>query len=241
MNHCTHVGNPEVVSALIANGQGPPGPFRQHLSVSVSEMPQQGPTAHNARGAEVQDGAARQIEMNNFDLNDIYVDSDDGTEDVERPSVPANLGDSSLDCPSWVQIDSQQSSPPQTSGNSDSASAQSPSSYSGRTDRIVFKLFGKEPNDFPCVLRAQILEWLSHIPTDMESYTRPGCVILTIYIRQAEAVWEELCCDLTFSLRSLLDLYNDSFWTTGWVYVRVQHQIAFIYNGLFMFAFLKFT
>ncbi|XP_044502346.1 squamosa promoter-binding-like protein 1 [Mangifera indica] len=235
MNQGTSVGNPEVVSALIANGQVPPGPFRQHLSVSVSEMPQQGPTAHSARGAEVQDGAAGRIKMNNFDLNDIYVDSDDGTEDVERSPVPANLGGSSLDCPSWVQIDSQQSSPPQTSGNSDSASAQSPSSSSGdaqsRTDRIVFKLFGKEPNDFPCVLRAQILEWLSHIPTDMESYIRPGCVILTIYIRQAEAAWEELCCDLTFSLRRLLDLYNDSFWTTGWVYVRVQHQIAFICNG----------
>ncbi|XP_031279779.1 squamosa promoter-binding-like protein 1 [Pistacia vera] len=235
MNHGASVGNSEVVSAMIANGQGPPRPFRQHLNVPVSEMPQQGPSAHKTRGAEVENGAAGRIKMNNFDLNDIYVDSDDGTEDVERSPVPANPGSSSLDCPSWVQQDSQQSSPPQTSGNSDSASAQSPSSSSGdaqsRTDRIVFKLFGKEPNDFPRVLRAQILDWLSHSPTDMESYIRPGCVILTVYLRQAEAAWEELCCDLTFSLSRLLELSNDSFWTTGWVYVRVQHQIAFIYNG----------
>ncbi|TXG63219.1 hypothetical protein EZV62_010213 [Acer yangbiense] len=234
-NDGTSAGNSEVVSALLSNGQGPPRPFRQHLSVPVSEMPQQGARAHDARGAEVQDGIAGRVKMNNFDLNDTYIDLDDGTDDVERSPIPVNLGTSSLDCPSWVQQDSQQSSPPQTSGNSDSASAQSPSSSSGdaqsRTDRIVFKLFGKEPNDFPLVLRAQILDWLSHSPTDMESYIRPGCVILTIYLRQAEAIWEELCSDLTFSLSRLLDLSNDSFWTTGWVYVRVQNQIAFIYNG----------
>ncbi|KAK9207075.1 hypothetical protein WN943_017360 [Citrus x changshan-huyou] len=234
LNERTSAGNSEVVQAFLANGQGCPTPFRQQLNATVSEMPQQVSLPHDARGAEDQDGNVAQIKMNNFDLNDVYIDSDDGTEDVERSPVPANLGTSSIDCPSWVRQDSQQSSPPQTSGNSDSASAQSPSSSSdaqSRTDRIVFKLFGKEPNDFPLVLRAQILDWLSHSPSDMESYIRPGCVILTIYLRQAEAAWEELCCDLTFSLSRLLDLSNDSFWTSGWVYARVQHQIAFIYNG----------
>ncbi|KDO86828.1 hypothetical protein CISIN_1g001971mg [Citrus sinensis] len=240
LNERTSAGNSEVVQAFLANGQGCPTPFRQQLNATVSEMPQQVSLPHDARGAEDQDGNVAQIKMNNFDLNDVYIDSDDGTEDVERSPVPANLGTSSIDCPSWVRQDSQQSSPPQTSGNSDSASAQSPSSSSdaqSRTDRIVFKLFGKEPNDFPLVLRAQILDWLSHSPSDMESYIRPGCVILTIYLRQAEAAWEELCCDLTFSLSRLLDLSNDSFWTSGWVYARVQHQIAFIYNGLLAFDF----
>ncbi|KAL5859331.1 hypothetical protein ACOSQ4_000627 [Xanthoceras sorbifolium] len=236
LNDGTSVGNSEVVSALLSNGQGPPRPFRQHLTVPVSEMPQQGTRVQDARGAELQNSTAGRVKMNNFDLNDIYIDSDDGTDDVvERSPNPVNLGTSSLDCPSWIQQHSQQSSPPQTSGNSDSASAQSPSSSSGdaqsRTDRIVFKLFGKEPNDFPLVLRAQILDWLSHSPSDMESYIRPGCVILTIYLRQAETAWEELCSDLTFSLSRLLDLSDDSFWKTGWVYVRVQNQIAFIYNG----------
>ena len=56
-------------------------------------------------------------------LNDIYIDSDDGMEDPERSLVPENLGTGSLECPSWVQQDSHQSSPPQTSGNSYSASA----------------------------------------------------------------------------------------------------------------------
>ncbi|XP_050236767.1 squamosa promoter-binding-like protein 1 [Mercurialis annua] len=184
--------------------------------------------------SEVRNSTAGQAKMNNFDLNDIYVDSDDGAEDIERSPVPTNMGTSSLDCPSWVQQDSHQSSPPQ-SGNSDSASAQSPSSSNGdaqsRTDRIIFKLFGKDPNDFPLVLRAQILDWLSHSPTEIESYIRPGCVILTIYLRQSEAAWEEVCCNLSSSLSRLLDVSDDAFWRSGWAFIRVQHQIAFLYNG----------
>ncbi|OAY48854.1 squamosa promoter-binding-like protein 1 [Manihot esculenta] len=185
--------------------------------------------------SEVRDTTVGQVKMNNFDLNDIYVDSDDGAEDIERSPVVTNMMTSSLDCPSWIQQDSHQSSPPQTSRNSDSASAQSPSSSSGdaqsRTDRIIFKLFGKEPNDFPLALRAQILDWLSHSPTDIESYIRPGCVILTIYLRQADATWEELCCNLSSSLGRLLDVSDDAFWRTGWVYIKVQHQVAFVCNG----------
>ncbi|KAJ6729308.1 SQUAMOSA PROMOTER-BINDING-LIKE PROTEIN 4 [Salix viminalis] len=250
----TSFGNSEVVSTLLSNGEGPSN-LKPHLTVPVSGMPQQVMCIHDANGAniqttfslkpsipnnfatysEVRESTAVQVKMNNFDLNDIYVDSDDGTEDIERSPAPVNARTSSLDCPSWVQQDSHQSSPPQTSRNSDSASAQSPSSSGGeaqcRTDRIVFKLFGKEPNDFPLVLRAQILDWLSHSPTDIESYIRPGCIILTIYLHQAEAAWEELCCGLGSSLSRLLDVSEDTFWRTGWVYIRVQHQIAFVYNG----------
>ncbi|CAN1353170.1 Squamosa promoter-binding-like protein 12 [Linum perenne] len=186
--------------------------------------------------SEVRDSTPRNsIKMNNFDLNDAYIDSDDGTDDVERSPVPTTGGNSSLGCPSWAQQDSHQSSPPQTSGNSDSASPQSPSSSNGdgqsRTDRIVFKLFGKEPSDFPLVLRAQILDWLSHSPTDIESYIRPGCIVLTIYLRQDEAAWDELCCDLTTSLSRLMNTSHDSFWRTGWLFVMMEHQIAFAYDG----------
>nr|KYP56121.1 Squamosa promoter-binding-like protein 12 [Cajanus cajan] len=244
----------EMVSTLFSNGsQGSPTDTRKHETVSVATMQQQ-MHAHDARAAdqhvmssikpsvsdsppaysEARDSTAGQIKMNNFDLNDIYIDSDDGMEDLERLPVSTNLVTGSLDYP-WTQQDSHQSSPPQTNGNSDSASAQSPSSSSGeaqsRTDRIVFKLFGKEPNDFPLVLRAQILDWLSHSPTDMESYIRPGCIVLTIYLRQAEALWEELCYDLTSSLSRLLDVSDDTFWRNGWVHIRVQHQMAFIFNG----------
>ncbi|CAL5425840.1 unnamed protein product [Camellia sinensis] len=254
-------GNSEMVSALLSNSsQGAPRPIQQNLPVTTSEVPQRGFCVKDARDQDVQtahfenpttlfsikdsppaysearDSSAGRSRLNNFDLNDVYVDSDECTEDLERSPVALDLRTASLECPSWVQQDSHQSSPPQTSGNSDSASAQSPSSFSGesqsRTDRIVLKLFGKEPSDFPYALRAQILNWLSHSPTDIESYIRPGCIVLTIYLCLPDSAWEELCCDLTSSLSRLLDASNDdTFWTTGWVYIRVQHQVAFMYNG----------
>lgn len=151
LNDGTSFGNSEVVSTLLSNGEGPPKPLKQHLTVPVSGIPQQVACARDVNGtnmqtasamkpsipnnypvySEVRDSTSGQVKMNNFDLNDIYIDSDDGTEDIDRSPAPANLGTSSLDCPSWVQQDSHQSSPPQTSGNSDSGSAQSPSSSSG--------------------------------------------------------------------------------------------------------------
>ncbi|KAK8570311.1 hypothetical protein V6N13_003000 [Hibiscus sabdariffa] len=225
----------KVVSALFLNGQGPPRPFKHQITGPASEIPHKGIQSCDTKGAEVPGNADGAVKINNFDLNDIYIDSDDGADCIERSLAPVNAGTSFLDCPSWVQQDSRQSSPPQTSRNSDSASAQSPSSSSGdaqnRTDRIVFKLFGKEPNDFPLVLRAQILDWLSHSPTDIESYIRPGCIVLTIYLRQAEAAWDELCCDLSLSLSRLLHCSDDTFWRSGWICLRVLDQIAFIYNG----------
>lgn len=41
-------------------------------------------------------------------------------------------------------------------------------------------------------LKLQILDWLSHSPTEIESYIRPGCVVLTIYLRLPESAWEEV-------------------------------------------------
>lgn len=172
--------------------------------------------------------------INNIDLNNVYDDSQDHVNNLEGYLVLKNPVNGSLHS-SVCASESLKSSPPQRSGNSDATSSQSPSSSTGeaqsRTDRIVFKLFGKDPNDFPIALRRQILNWLSHSPTDIESYIRPGCIILTIYLRLGESAWEELFCDLGSSLRRLVDMSNDSFWKTGWVYARVQHSVAFIYNG----------
>ncbi|MCI03723.1 squamosa promoter-binding-like protein 12-like, partial [Trifolium medium] len=151
----------EMVSALFSNGsQGsPPTAITQHQTVSMNRMQQEMMHSHDVRttdhqlissikpsisnsppaSSEARDSSA-QIKMNNFDLNDIYIDSDDGTEDLERLPVSTNLGTSSVDYP-WAQQDSHQSSPPQTSGNSDSASAQSPSSSSGEAQVCLLMLF----------------------------------------------------------------------------------------------------
>ncbi|KAM5568552.1 hypothetical protein ABKV19_016219 [Rosa sericea] len=175
------------------------------------------------------------IQLNEIDLNNTYDDSQEYLENLGNSHVPVNPGTESHGGPFWIQRDSQKSSPPQTSGNSDSTATRSPSSSSGeaqsRTDRIVFKLFGKDPSDLPFGLRSQVLGWLSSTPTDIESYIRPGCIILTIYLRLEKSTWEELCCHLGSSLAKLLDASNDPFWRTGWVYARVQHFVAFVYNG----------
>ncbi|GFP81245.1 squamosa promoter-binding-like protein 1 [Phtheirospermum japonicum] len=100
-----------------------------------------------------------------------------------------------------------------------------------RTDRIVFKLFGKDPSDLPIVLRKQILDWLSSSPTDIESYIRPGCVVLTIYVCMDKNNWQELYFNLNSSLRRFVDSSNDLFWRTGWIYTQVRHHATFLYNG----------
>ncbi|KAG4157458.1 hypothetical protein ERO13_D02G063500v2 [Gossypium hirsutum] len=185
------------------------------------------------RASETGDTVER-IRIDKIDLNNVYDDSQDYVENLERSLVLKNPVNGSLHSSVGVP-ESLKSSPPQLSKNSDLTPSQSPSTSGGeaqsRTDRIVFKLFGKNPNDFPIALRRQILEWLSHSPADIESYIRPGCIILTIYLRLRESAWEELCYDLGSSLRKLVDVSNDSFWKTGWVYARVQHSVAFIYNG----------
>ncbi|KAI3449341.1 hypothetical protein Pfo_006006 [Paulownia fortunei] len=251
LNNLPSLRNSELVSMLLSNGSLGQRSRQEHCITPGDEMPRKDGDLHAtsqrpgivlhaqassqiyAQGTETSGGRSK---LNNFDLNDVYVDSDDGMDYIERSTVPQSLGTVSIGCPSWVQQESHQSSPPQTSGNSDSASAQSPSSSSGEaqshTDRIVFKLFGKEPSDFPIVLRAQIFDWLSHSPTDIESYIRPGCVILTIYLRLSESAWEELYCDLSSSLSRLLNFSDDvNFWSTGWIYARVQNQMAFVCNG----------
>ncbi|XP_011079486.1 squamosa promoter-binding-like protein 1 [Sesamum indicum] len=248
LNNLPSLGNSESVPALLSNDSLGQRSMQEHCTTTGDEMPRKigdlqassqrpGIVLHTQATSQIYDQGREtsggRSKLNNFDLNDIYVDSDDGMDDIERSTVPQGLG---IGCPSWAQQESHQSSPPQTSGNSDSASAQSPSSSSGEaqshTDRIVFKLFGKEPSDFPIVLRAQIFDWLSHSPTDIESYIRPGCVILTIYLRLSESSWEELYCDLSSSLNRLLNIYDDVyFWSTGWIYARVQNQMAFVYNG----------
>jgi len=57
---------------------------------------------------------------------------------------------------------------------------------------LLFDVFLFTNYDYVKCFGFQILDWLSHSPTDIESYIRPGCIILTIYLHQAEAAWEEV-------------------------------------------------
>ncbi|XP_042437113.1 squamosa promoter-binding-like protein 1 [Zingiber officinale] len=174
------------------------------------------------------------VRIVDFDLNDTYVDTQKCEEGRQKLATVPHTMMVSSDCPSWL-VQDHQSSPLQNSRNSDSTSNQSQSSFNGdaqfRTDRIIFKLFGKDPNDLPLVLRAQILDWLSNSPTDMESYIRPGCLILTIYLRQSESAWVQLCNDLSTNLNKLLHNSSDKIWRMGWIFSMIQNYAVFIYNG----------
>ncbi|RDX84617.1 Squamosa promoter-binding-like protein 1, partial [Mucuna pruriens] len=209
----------------ITNLKPPSGPLLSSVSQSRDSLPSQ--------LTAVKTTTVGRDNLNNIDLNNVYNDIHNTVENPKKPYPPVASEMVSIDHPSQLHCDSLKST--QTSGNSDSTSTQSPSSSSGeaqsRTDRIVFKLFGKDPNDFPLLLRSQILNWLSRSPTEIESYIRPGCIILTIYLHLEKSAWEELYCNLGSSLRKLLAASNDSFWRTGWVYARVQHSVAFLYNG----------
>lgn len=80
------------------------------------------------------------IKLNNFDLNNVYNDSQDGIENLERSYAPVDPGTSPPDCTLLVQQDSYKSSPPQTSANSDSTSARSLSTSSGEA-QVYFVVF----------------------------------------------------------------------------------------------------
>ncbi|CAN6297179.1 unnamed protein product [Urochloa humidicola] len=175
--------------------------------------------------------------LKDFDLNDTCNDMEGFEDGQEGSPPPAFKAADSPNCASWMQQDSTQS-PPQTSGNSDSTSTQSLSSSNGdgqcRTDKIVFKLFNKVPSDLPPVLRSQILGWLSSSPTDIESYIRPGCIILTVYLRLVESAWRELSDNMSLHLDKLLNSSTGNFWASGLVFVMVRQQLAFMHNGQIM-------
>lgn len=158
LNNGALMGKSDLVSTFLSNGpQVSLRSSKPHDTIPISETPVQAigrggdtpaissikPSTSNSPPAysEIRDSTVGQCKMMNFDLNDAYVDSDDGMEDIERQTLPVHMGTSSLECPSWVQQDSHQSSPPQTSGNSDSASAQSPSSSAGEAQVMLSKNF----------------------------------------------------------------------------------------------------
>ncbi|KAJ8466182.1 hypothetical protein OPV22_028734 [Ensete ventricosum] len=225
-------GNPLCSTAVMTCITGTQDPLRQ--TDHVTSVPVTTVDVPSKERVVSTEHVTDRVIMKDFDLNNAYSDARDCEEGRMNPATLLSTRMDSSNCPSWLLQSSHQSSPPQTSGNSDTTSNQSQTSSHGgaqcRTDRIIFKLFGKDPNDLPLALRAQILDWLSSGPTDIESYIRPGCIVLTIYLRQAESAWVQLCHDLSSNLSRLLHDSND-FWTTGWIFAWVQNYAVFINDG----------
>ncbi|GER35857.1 squamosa promoter binding protein-like 14, partial [Striga asiatica] len=58
-----------------------------------------------------------------------------------------------------------------------------------------------DPSHFPGSLRTQLdptafdfqlYNWLSNSPSEMESYIRPGCIVLSLYLSMPSSAWDQL-------------------------------------------------
>ncbi|XP_023521107.1 squamosa promoter-binding-like protein 14 [Cucurbita pepo subsp. pepo] len=119
---------------------------------------------------------------------------------------------------------------PYQAGYTSSGSDHSPSSLNSdaqdRTGRISFKLFDKDPSQFPGALRTQIYNWLSNCPSEMESYIRPGCVVLSVYLSMTPIAWEQLEENLVLHLKSLIHSEEIDFWRSGRFLVYTGRLLA---------------
>ncbi|THG02241.1 hypothetical protein TEA_004586 [Camellia sinensis var. sinensis] len=80
--------------------------------------------------ASAPDNGVGRMKLKDIDLNTVYDGSEDCSENLESYHAPVNLGIGSLDCTLRGHHGGQESSPPQTSGNTGSTSTQSLSSSS---------------------------------------------------------------------------------------------------------------
>jgi len=94
------------------------------------------------------DATVGRIKLNNFDLNNVYDNSQDYVENLDRSHAPVSTGMGSFNCPLWVRSDSHKTNLPHMSGYSDSTPSQSPSSSSGEAQVwfshpfIMFRVYG---------------------------------------------------------------------------------------------------
>ncbi|XP_061967245.1 squamosa promoter-binding-like protein 14 isoform X2 [Populus nigra] len=114
---------------------------------------------------------------------------------------------------------------PSSSGSDHSPSSQN-SDPQDRTGRIIFKLFDKDPSHFPGTLRTKIYNWLSNSPSEMESYIRPGCVVLSVYLSMPSASWEQLERNLLQLVDSLVQDSDSDLWRSGRFLLNTGRQLA---------------
>ncbi|KAI3465503.1 hypothetical protein Pfo_022166 [Paulownia fortunei] len=123
-----------------------------------------------------------------------------------------------------------QSSPYRAGYTSSSGSDHSPSSLNSgaqdRTGRIIFKLFDKDPSHLPGSLRTQMYNWLSNSPSEMESYIRPGCIVLSLYLSMPSFAWNQLDENLLNYVKSLVKDIDVGFWGSGRFLVYSDRKMA---------------
>ncbi|CAA0824388.1 Squamosa promoter-binding-like protein 14 [Striga hermonthica] len=129
---------------------------------------------------------------------------------------------------------SNQSSPYQA-GYTSSGSDHSPSSLNSdsqdRTGRIIFKLFDKDPSHLPGSLRTQLYNWLSNSPSEMESYIRPGCIVLSLYLSMPSPAWDHLEGNLLNYVKCLVKTIDVDFWGNGRFLAYTDRQMVLHKEG----------
>ncbi|GER39303.1 squamosa promoter-binding protein [Striga asiatica] len=98
--------------------------------------------------------------------------------------------------------------------------------FHDRTCRIIFKLFDKEPSQLPGSLRNQIYSWLSTSPSEMESYIRPGCIVLSLYLSMSSFTWNQLEENFLNYVESLVKNADVGFWGNGRFLVYTKRKMA---------------
>lgn len=109
------------------------------LMPEKNSSPQKSPTLCSLQHMQPTACTVSSVRKNVFDLNTVYYEEENGALGCGKSANQATLDNGSSNCPSWMLQDSHQSSPPQTSGNTDSTSNRSPSSSNG--DAQVYLLF----------------------------------------------------------------------------------------------------
>ncbi|KAL8126943.1 squamosa promoter-binding-like protein 14 isoform X2 [Apium graveolens] len=135
-----------------------------------------------------------------------------------------------------VDNSSVQSFPFQAGYTSSSGSDHSPSNLNSdaknRSGRIFFKLIDRDPSQLPGTLKTQIFNWLGQSPSEMESYIKPGCVVLSIYISMPSSAWEQLEDNLLQNITALVQNSEDPFWRRGRFLVNTGRKLASYQDGM---------
>ncbi|KFK35612.1 hypothetical protein AALP_AA4G013700 [Arabis alpina] len=102
-----------------------------------------------------------------------------------------------------------------------------------RTGKIVFKVLDKDPSHLPWTLRTEIYNWLSNIPSEMESYIKPGCIVLSVYVAMSllPSGNSQLQQNLMERIGVLLQDSHFEFWKNARFIVNTERQLASHKNG----------
>eukprot|EP00879_Flechtneria_rotunda_P009711 GHRR01010160.1.p1 GENE.GHRR01010160.1~~GHRR01010160.1.p1 ORF type:complete len:714 (+),score=337.22 GHRR01010160.1:258-2144(+) len=102
-----------------------------------------------------------------------------------------------------------------------------------RVMRLSAKMFNTTPADMPPDLRQVLTGWLASAPAAIESYIRPGCVLLSMHMTVTKCEYEEAKqSGMQRLLQQVLSATAHPFWNTHTVMLQLFGHLAVIYNGM---------